>query len=364
MSVIVAKSTVRYGEGGGTPPNLEVSCFPAVTLQRSVPISGTVTIDSLLTSRFRGAQWLVVVSNVAGTRVRSYQLNGVHRNGSNPAFVQYGILGNAIAHVPNVTTTGGFLNLTIANTDSEELLIYATRMSIPTAMDVPNTVDVVEIGSACTLVRSGTTVTLDMLTPTDVIAATWMISATNATGARTATQVFAQLVNGVTATEYGHLGDMELTYDLVVNEIPGMGVELAMTSTSFNDYKVDLTRVPVRIDNVIPYCGTSSGLSLWLPEPVTISAGATVVVDQPDVPIHSSVHWLFSANQSTASMMCQVNATLPTLCTSETVQWGIVGDFIDLTLTTAVSAGKLVFSVTNNESTPVTINLLRVPTVS
>jgi hypothetical protein len=361
MSVIVAKSTVCCGAAAVT-----YECFPAVAVQKIVTIGNTLTIDGVSVGGFRAAQWLVVVSNGDGSRVRSYQIYGTHRNGVTSAFGQRAILGDAISHTPNVVLSGGFLNFTVANTDTEDLIVYVTRTAIPLSNTQSNMLDVVEVGVSRSLVLTGATATLDFITPSDTVAATWLITVTNSAGGRSGSQVFAQIIDGAVATHYGQIGDLLLSYNIIITEVTGLGVELAIENTGTDDYRVNMTRIPVRVDNTLPYCGPSAGLDLMIPATVTIASGATATIDQAILPAHSGVKWLFGAMEATTfrTMACEVNATTPTPTTAEFVQWGIVADYLDLDLTTTVSAGNLVFAVTNNEANSVTVNLLRVPTAS
>jgi hypothetical protein len=362
MSVIVAKSTVCCG----TSAAVTYDCFPAIAVQRIVPVASTLTIDGVSVIGFKAAQWLVVVSTVDGSRVRSYQIYATHRNGVTAAFGQRAILGDVISHTPNVVLLGGFLNLTVANTDSEDLIVYVTRMAIPVSNTQTNVLDVAQIGSSRSFIASGNTATLDFVTPAEMVAATWLITVTNAAGDRSGSQVFGQIIDSVVATHYGLIGDMLLSYNIIITEVIGLGVELAIENTGLNDYRVNMTRIPVQVGEIVPYCGPTAGIDLWIPIAITIPPGNTVVVDQATLPAHTGVKWLFVATEGTSfrTMAAEINATTPTPTTTNHVLWGIVADFLNLNVTTAVLAGDLVLSVTNNEANPVTINLLRVPAAS
>lgn len=362
MSVIVAKSPVCCT----TAKDVTYSCFPAVALQRIVPVGDTLTIDGVAVAGFRAAQWFVVVSNGDGSRVRSYQIYGVHRNGGSPAFGYRAILGDPISQTPNVVVSGGFLNLTVANSDSEDLIVYVTRIAVPLSTSQLNVLDVVEIGSSHSYVASGATSTIDFVSSSDVVAATWVLTVTNPAGDRAGSQLFAQLIDGAVVTHYAATGTHPIPFDVIVTEITGLGVELAIHNTGADGLKVDMTRIPVRVNNTLPFCGPSSGLDLWVPDPVTIASGATVIVDQAVLPVHTGLKWLFCAMEAVTfqTMACEINATTPTPTTADFVQWGIVADYLDLDITTTVSAGNLRLSITNNEANTVTVNLLRVPTAS
>jgi hypothetical protein len=363
MSVIVAKSPVCCN--GAVAP-VTYSCFPAVTVQQIVPIGSTLTIDGVAVTGFRAAQWFVVVSNGDGSRVRSYQIYGVHRNGSSPAFGYRAILGDAISQTPNVVVSGGFLNLTVSNSDSEDLIVYATRIAVPLSTNQPNLIDVVEVGSSHSYVPAGATQAVDFVNNSDVIAATWVLTVTDATGDCSGSQLFAQLIDGAVITHYAAIGVHPIPFDVIVTEITGLGVELAVRNVGVDGIKVDLTRIPVRVNTSLPYCGPSSGLDLWVPQAITVVSGATVVVDQAAVPVHTASKWLFTAMEATTfnTMACEINATTPSPTTAEVSMWGIVADYLDLNLVTTVSAGNLRLSVTNNEPNAVTVNLLRVPTAA
>lgn len=361
MSVIVAKSAVCCGTGS---TSTTVDCFPAIAIQRIVPVGSTLTIDGVGIGAFRAAQWLVVVSNGDASRVRSYQVYATHRNGINPTFGIRAVLGDSILHTPNVIVSGGLMSLTVANSDTEDLIVYVTRMGIPLFNSITNVLDVVDIGQSRALVRAGQTASLDIVSPSEMVAVTWIVSGVSSTGARFACQLYAQLINDVVVTHYATTGNPALTHNVLITDVTGLGVELALQNTSSSDMRLSMVRIPVQIGSILPYCGKGSGIDLWIPGGVAIAPGTTATVDTAALPAHAGVKWLFGAIEDTTNrtMCTEINATNPTPTTATYVHFGIVGDFLLLDINTSVSGGNLLLTVKNNEANVVNVNLLRVPT--
>lgn len=363
MSVIVAKSTVCCA--GGTAA-VTYDCFPAISVQRIIPTSNTIIIDGVPMGAFRSAHWQVVVSNPNGSLVRSYQILATHRNGSTPTFNTRAILGDPISHTPTVTAASGSMNLNITNTSGDDLIVYATRTAIPLTNTILNVQDVTEIGKGHTFVRAGATSTFDFVTPAQMVAALWSITVTTVAGDRAATQIFAQVIDGVSATQFGILGDTGLSFQMIVTEVMGLGVEIAIQNTGTVDYRVNFTRTPVQVGNILPFCGNSAGVDLWIPPRSIINTGATTNVDTLSLSSHAGAKWLFGAMDTTTfnTMTCEIDVTTPTSTSASHVIWGVVGDFLDLNITSQVIGTNLVLTVENAEPNSVIVNLLRVPIAS
>lgn len=364
MSVIVAKSAICCS---GVAPPVTYSCYPAVTKQAIVPVGMTLTIDGASTDAFRTLKWFVVVVTASGTRVRTYELHATHRLGTNPAFVYYSILGDSILHQPSVMTTGGVLNLQIENDDTEDLMIYVTRLSTPITGELINNLDLVEVGNIDSFVRSGATGTIDFVSIDNTVAAKWSVTVTAPDGSKTGMQVYSLTVDPAGCTVYGLVGDPDPQFVIDVASVAGLGVELMLTNNSPDDYKVDVTRIPVQLHNGVPFCGPSSrGLSLWRPDQTTLPPEVTTVIDsQISIPQHCGVKWLagivdpISGNTSAFEIFLTYGDTV-TLSTSE-VTYAFVGDFFDITVSSAIVSDQITLSVQNNELTPLVVNLLRIP---
>lgn len=362
MSVIVAKSAICCT---GVAPPVTYSCYPAVTTQVVVPVGLTLTIDGASTAAFRTLKWFVVVVTASGTRLRTYELHATHRLGTNPAFVYYSILGDQIVHQPSIMTTGGVMNLQIENDDTEDLIVYVTRLSTPITGELINNLDLVEVGNTDSFVRAGASGTIDFVSIENTIAAKWSVTVTSPDGSKTGVQIYSLTVDPADCTVYGLVGDSNPLIEFDVASVAGLGVELILTNNSTDDYKVDVTRIPVQLHNGVPYCGPSSrGLSLWIPGQTTLPAGALTVIDsQIDVPQHSGVKWLAGITDpiSGNTMAFEIFLTHMNSDSSAEVTYAFIGDAFNVDVSSAIVNDQIVLSVQNNEPTNLIVNLLRIP---
>lgn len=365
MSVIVAKPSERGRKAARDP--YSITAYPAVTAHASVSVSSTVSIDGVSTSAFRAAKWYVVVINGAGTRSESYEVFATHHNGANPVCNRYAMIGDSLNVATSVAIVGGKLTLQMTNADSETFNVYVTRTAIPLSTSVANTNTVIEIGNAHAIVPAGTTDAIDFVNAVTTLGIKWIVTATDSTGNKSTEQILA-LMNPAEGTEsiYGRIGSGGVNYVLGINELAGMGTELTLHNSGLADLKVDVTRIPILSAPMVPTIGAVSGLALWLPVPVTIPAGRTVVVDnQVAVPAHSAVKWLVGINESAAgtTMVGELltNYQLGSSTTSD-LWYSLLGDSLSIVVSTALVGGNIVLSITNNEPNPITINLLRIPT--
>lgn len=362
MSVIVAKSATCCA---GVAPPVTYNCYPAITTQRIIPVGQTLTIDGVSTSNFRASKWFVVVATASGSRVRSYELYATHRLGTNPTFSYYAILGDSISHTPQIVTAGGVMNFNIFNTDSEDIIVYVTRIPVPLTNTIVNALDVVEIGSIHTLVRAATEGTLDFVSSSTTVASKWIITLTSPTGIKSSLQIFSLTIDPSECVAYGMIGDLDPTLTFTVSSIPDFGTELTMTNAGMHDYKVDITRIPVQITSGVPYCGPTRGLALWIPTGVTVPAGTSMQVDgNIKVPDHTAAKWLVGIVDplSGQTFAFELESTYePISLDTFDVMYGLIGDFFDIVLTSSVVSGNLVLTAQNNTSNALAVNLLRIP---
>lgn len=356
MSIIVAKSTTCSSSSGAS---VAYSCYPAIAQVVPVTSGGTVIADSIATSLFRGAKWdIVTVANDG--RTRSFEVFAGHRGGTSPAHVAYSFLGDQLSITANVTTSGGVMVLSITNTSSVDVVVYATRKAIPmgTISTVPT--NVIEIASINGYLRPNQQSTYDFLDD-QYVGCKWIINATDGLGHTVTTQVFAQLAGTVRANEYGRLGDYALPFDVIVTEIPSVGVELSIRNETTAGYKIHVTRIPIPKPQVqVSHCGPSRGLSLWAPTSTIIPANATSVIDTVNT-AHVTVKWLIGVynplNQQT--MLFETIAV-----DNQNTTFAVIGDYLAVNPTVAMSAGQQTISLTNPLPTPIHVNALRVPVAS
>lgn len=361
MSVIIAKSAVCCG----TSLPVSLQCFPAVSTQRIIPVGTTLTVDGVSSAGFRAALWFIVVSNGDGSRVRSYELLATHRNGSTPTFGYRSILGDSIIHTPNVTLVGGVMSLTLTNGDTEDLIVYVTRLALPVDSSQTNVLDTVEVGRARGVIRAGQTSSVDLIVEGTAAAATWMINTYTPSGRRCSSQIFVTLVGQISLTHYSLLGDRTINHDITVTEVAGIGYELSISNNDVEDIRVSMTRIPVQTSPSIDVCGASNGLDLWVLGGITVGPSATTIVDQIATPAHVGAKWLLGAMNTVTheTMVCEVNAGVQTTAPEYTA-YGFIGDVLAIDINVPNTPGDITLTVTNNETSPVVVNLLRVPTAT
>lgn len=363
MSVIVAKSSVCCS----TSAAVTYDCFPAVSVQRIIPQGQTLIVDGLATSNFLAGHWMVYVINQDASRARVFQVFATHQNGTGPTFNVYATIGDLILIDPNVTSSGGVMSISFANSDTEDLLVCVTRMAVPVDNTQANALDIVEIGSARSYVANGSTNQLDFISlDSGIVAANWMVTLTDSTGLRTSSQIYAVLdVDLPVFIEYGKTGDTSLAHDIVITQVAGMGFEVAISNTGTTPYRVSLTRIPIQLSTGISTCDTNSrGLSLWIPTSTVIAATSSGQVDTISFPQHASARWLMTIRDlvSSKTMAVEVVAT-NTQSGASVVTYGYLGPFLNVVASVSVP-GDLILSLTNNRANPVTVNLLRAPTAS
>lgn len=361
MSVIVAKSTTCCIT---QPPPVVHDCFPGIAVRQIVPANSSITVDSILVSQYRGTKWNVLISTDDQTRSRAYEILATHRAGLNPTFNMYAIIGDFIDHAPSVTSSSGTFNLMITNNESVDLIVDITRLAIPITSDVIVSGDFIEIGNLNTVVRSNTTSSLDFIDQQTYVACKWLCTITTESSNVEMFTVFALLTPIPTYIMYGFSGNANITYEIIVNAVGSLGVELALNNLSTENFRVDITRIPTQIDNFTPSCGYSNGLSIWLPQQSTINPTDVVGVDTIDINSHAAVKWLVSViNTGTMETMTfETLALLHPTPVLETV-YSIVGDYFDLEPTLTINVNQATLEFTNNQLFPIRVNLLRIPIV-
>lgn len=371
MSLIVAKPSVSCSSTTSSGPMVLCDYYPAVAKQKVVLVTATETVDSASMTDFRAVKWLVSVSNPSLSRVQTLEVYATHRAGLLPTFNTYSFLGDlSVQFTVDVTNVGGNLNLNITNTDTETLTIYSTRFAVPISNTTSVSTQHVELKKINTVVRANTTGFIDFIpTPTTgVLGAKWNIVVTTATGLRKSSQVFSVLsAGGVNGNHYSIIGDLTLGYNIILTEIIGQGIELHLQNLTANNYSVDVTCIPIQAVTSLPAncIPTANDLKVIFPTPLIIQPGSTRIVDTL-LPAHNvGAKWFFTAIESTTNNTTayEILATNQTNIIASHVLYGIIGDSLLLTVTTSMVVGRLILEVINNQTNPVTINLLRLPTV-
>jgi hypothetical protein len=361
MSVIVAKPT----SGGSSSTPTTTNCLPAVSIQQLIPNGTTVPVDFVDVGSWRAVKWYVLVMNVGGTLIKAYEVYATHHNGSNPTFNVYAIQGSTIAQVANVTIVGSSLTLSITNTQGETLIAYVTRLGVPISKSAVNGLSGIEITQAHASVAPSTTVTVDSFLYASVRAAKWLVSVTDPSGNKKVSQVYAMMKAGLVGNdvEYSMIGDEFLNYTIDAVAV-GFQLNLNLTNNDVVDYRVDVTRIPI-ITPLPPSCGLTAGdISIWLPDPVTIPAGSTVDVDSNVViPGHDGAKWLVGIYEAIGNKVLafELLANRHALTTTDFVEYGLLGDSLNITASVSISGLNMVLTITNNEPNAVTVNLARIP---
>lgn len=371
MSVIIAKSTYCCG---GSPPSSSY-CIPAVSITKTIPPSSTLSVDGLNTTQWRAIKWHVIVTTLSGSKTKGYEIYATHRNGTDPHFNQYAIIGDRIfAQIPSVIISGGQLTLQITNNETEDIVVYITRLAVPIVQNVVEILPRIKITDITTVVSGGHTDTIDWLPSPETTASKWYITVTDNNGKRSISQVFGLNMDGtpyVDSTTYGWTGDMSLKYTIGANmvNVLGFGLQLVFTNNDTVPYRVDVSRLPINVIPEIdapPTCDTNIGpsLSIWNPLPVLIPAGTTMIVDNTvNLPGHQGVKWLIGTLESNTnnSMAFEVPCTQTNLTTAHHVTYGFIGDYLNLNVTTTVVSSNIVLSITNNQLNSVLVNMARIP---
>lgn len=359
MSVIVAKPT-----SGGSSTTTVTNCLPAVSIQQVIPNGMTVPVDFIAAANYRAVKWYVLITNGGSTLIRSYEIFATHSNGITSDFNVYAIQGSPIAQVANVSLIAGNLTLSITNTQGETLYAYITRIAVPITKSVVSGLSGIEITEAHASISPATTVTVDSFFFASIRAAKWLVSVTNPTGDKKVTQVFAMMKAGLVGNdvEYGTIGDMFL--DFTINAVAsGFTLDLDVTNNDIVDYRVDVTRIPI-ITPLPPTCISSGDISIWLPDSVTVPAGATVDIDNNvTIPGHDAAKWFVSVFEQAngKEMAFELMANRHALTTTDFVEYSRVGDYLNTTSSVSIFGLNMVLTLTNNEPNPVIVNLARIP---
>lgn len=166
-------------------------------------------------------------------------------------------------------------------------------------------------------------------------------------------------------TVYGLIGNLDPDLSFELATITGLGCELTMANAGPHDYKVDITRIPVQISSGVPYCGPTRGLALWIPSGVTVPANSSAIIDaDTKVPEHTAAKWLVGVTDQTTSAALafeQESTYQPISLDMSDLTYGLIGDSLDIQLSSEIISGNIVLTAQNNTSNALAVNLLRIP---
>ncbi|PPD55676.1 MAG: hypothetical protein CTY12_00020 [Methylotenera sp.] len=341
------------------------SCLPAISKQTLVPAGTTIQVDNAVMTSWGSVKWLVVLSAVDNSLIRSFEVYADHEYGTLPDFNVYAIMGSTIAHSVNVIASSGQLQLQITNNEAIDLIAYTTRIGVPLTTAAYQSIQGVSISDAHYGIAPSNTKIVDTFQYWGVQAVKWIVTVTDPMDNKITSQVFAMMKSGLIGegVEYALIGDISLNYNITVNANINM-VELVVTNNDTVNMFVDVTRIPVEMEKP-PTCNSPvSDVNIWVPNQVTIPSGVTSVVDSNiTIPGHNAVKWLVYVRQpaTNRSGAFELAATRQQLSNVSHVLYSIISKYFDIDVTTSIVNLDMVLSVKNNELNPVTINVIRVP---
>lgn len=364
MSVIIASAGACCGSSG-PPIATNTQCLPAISLQKLI-ISGTTGIvDSLSVVDWGSVKWLVVISNSDNTKIKSYEIHGCHEFGLNPDFNIYAIMGDKILHSLNTVINGGNLELQITNNEPLDIVVYITRIAVPLKQVAFQNLIGLNITGVHAAIAPGDSKIIDSFQYWGVHAVKWIVTATDPTDNKITTQVFAVMQTGFigNAVEYALIGQTTFQYSIECNASLNE-VQLVIHNNDTNNLYIDVTRIPI-ISEKPPICDTpSSDLAIWVPNETTIASNTTESVDLDiTVPGHNAVKWLVYVRQPSTNKAgaFELAVTRHGFTTYEHVLYSIISTYFNLDVNISIVNLNMILNITNNETSPITVNLIRVP---
>lgn len=370
MSVIVAKSAYVY-----TTTSIQATTFniPAISVVESIaPGDINRVVDLVDINQWYAIKWHIFITTGTGSLTTSYEIFANCVNKTTISNTVYGILGDReFFQDPIIAIIDGNITLQLSNHTVEINNVYITRFAIPINKQLLNTSPQITISNRTAIVASGNTNVIDWISNPADIASKWYITVTNAIGDRSISQICGIQYNG-TSTDliYGWVGDSSLTYSLstALDIQLGLGLQLIFTNNDIVSYRVDITRVPIQTTSLTTFPPLSSlivsGLNIWNPDSVVVSAGATTAIDTTvDLPNHQGVKWFIVVveNSTHKSTAFEIIATQSNFTSTHNTVYGFVGDYLSLDIVTNIVDSNMVLYLTNNQHNSVTANIIRIP---
>lgn len=357
MSIIIARSNPNCSNSGGSIPTTTL-CLPLVNVQKYVEPNSTIILDSFQTARALAMKWYIVASTVSGSKDRAFELVATELNGV-VSSCMYSILGDKMDINVTADYVLGSYQLSCTSNETEGVVVYLVRSFVPPAAvstAISNTVTVEHISA---IVNGLSTTVIDTARKERNQAVKWHITITTSDGREYTSQVFSLPAVG-TGNNYGYVGsdNKQLNINIVDDT---QNVNLILTNQLTTDVRVVITRMPITPE-LPQQCDVRSDVLPWIPPQTTISANTSSVVDeQMPIPGHAAVRWLVVAQQATAKRVFEVVANRNGLVESSFVQYGMIGNRVDINAEVNLVGMSFVLTIHNSTSDAATINIIRVP---
>lgn len=358
MSIIIARSSPSCNTGGGNIPTTTL-CLPISNVQRYVDIGATSVLDTFPATRALAMKWYVVLSTISGSKDRAFEIVATERNGL-ITFCTYSILGDQMDCEVVVEYNLGSYELVCTNIETEGVVAYAVRTFVPpsaVSTAIANTVNVEHISS---IVPGASTTIIDEVRKERNQAIKWTITITDGAGEEHTSQVFSLPAVGL-GNNYALVG--KHTPSIKINVIDDtQNVNLVVINSSPSDVRVVATRMPVTPE-LPQQCDVPSDISAWIPPQSIIAASSAGVADeQIPIPGHAAVRWLVVVQQASHKRVFEVVANRTKLSDVSYVQYGMIGDRVQVNAEVTLVGLSFVLTIHNNTLDAATINIIRVPT--
>lgn len=360
MSIIVARSAASCSVTTQTA----TGCFPGINKQAFIPSGNTVYADQVLTALTRAVKWFVVVLTADYSRMMAYEIYATHTLGASPTWVEYAVSDSTIIHDRTIIIDSSSLTLSITNNDTDDIVVFATRIIVPIDRQTPIDGISANITSTTGLLPLLSYVDIDSFVPDKLVGADWVVTISKVGNIRLTFHIFTYAAPGIPPifVQYGDLGNTELNISTSVILV-GSAVTLRITNASVNDYNVSLTRIPIGPTEISTCAIPISDINLWLPIPILIQPSEQGVVDAAQLPSHGVIDWEVCVNTPTTTMGFQVSATRQGLVTLSHNVYSIIGDTLNILIDCIMGQDlTLQLVIINNESVAITVTAIRIPT--
>lgn len=356
MSIIIAHSPSACSSAGGST-STTTSCLPIQTIQLSVPPGMSLPVDLVTTVQALSVKWYVVITTRSGNKSRAFELSCTNVNGQ-ATDTMYGILGDTMLATITTSIVAGSYVLTCTNMESDEVIVYLSRLYVPPSQYVQVLTNAVNVEQTHTLVPAGSTTAIDTVSTERSVGCKWIITTIDNTKHRSTSQIFA-LTDNALCTQYGLLGtNVGVDFSIGVNT---HNATLQMQNSTADALSVDVVRIPVT-PQLPTRCMTTSEVAIWIPPHITILPGTQGVVDtQVSIPGHAAVKWIVVVTSGIRRQSFELIADRFKLISASHVRYGIIGDRLNIETTVNVTGMSFELLIDNHESSSITINTIRVP---
>lgn len=356
MSIIIAHSPSACSSSGGST-STTTSCLPIQTIQQSIPSGMSLPVDLITTVQALSVKWYVVITTVSGNKSRAFELSCTNVNGLAVDTV-YGILGDVMLATMSTSIVAGSYVLTCNNMESEEVIVYLSRLYVPPSQFVQIMTNAVNVEQIHTLVPAGSTTTIDTISTERHVGVKWIITTIDNIKRRSTSQIFS-LTDSALCTQYGLLGtNKNIDFFIGLNT---HNASLQMQNSTADALSVDVVRIPIT-PQLPTRCMSASEVAIWIPPHITILPGAQGVADtQISIPGHAGVKWIVVITTGTRRQSFEIVADRFKLTSASHVRYGIIGDRLNIETTVNITGMSFELLIDNYESSAITINTIRVP---